>query len=428
MKLRATLVDRTVLDPTQETVPRGFRAPGTAFMIIGGLLGAFGAYLFQVIGGRVLGPAEFAPIGVLWTVLFIGITVVLVPLEQYVTREASRGRQVLEADRRVLVVVGLSSAVVGWLFAWSTRDSLFDGRGVYAVVLGAALVGYTVFVAAKGILAGHRRFKEVGWVLIGEAALRLGVAVAVLAVARSAPALAWSLAAAPLACLLLGFWRHDRPVREVAATSPAGFLGAYVLGSAASQILLAGAPLGVALLGGSPELISVTFVTFTLYRGPLTLIYALQGRILPFLVRMAENDGAGLRRLAVWVLGGGLVLVVVGAGVGWLVGPQVVSLLYGEAFTPTRTVAALAAGGVVAASTTQVAGQVLVARGRTGFLAGAWVVGLIAGLVTMFSSPGEPALVVGVAFLVGELAALLTLGALTVGRAGTAATRGTVAG
>ena len=50
---------------TQELDKRGFKAPGTGFMVAGGLIGAVGAYLFQVYGGRALGPEAFAPISVL---------------------------------------------------------------------------------------------------------------------------------------------------------------------------------------------------------------------------------------------------------------------------------------------------------------------------------------------------------------------------
>src|SRR5680860_527642 len=82
--------------------PRGFRAPGTALLLAGTLVGAIAAYLFQVFGIRTLGEAAFAPIAQLWTIFFILVTVVLIPLEQYVTREASRGRKVLRADRSVI--------------------------------------------------------------------------------------------------------------------------------------------------------------------------------------------------------------------------------------------------------------------------------------------------------------------------------------
>ena len=78
-----------------EAEPRGFRAPGTTFMVAGGLIGAVGAYIFQAYGGRQLGTEAFAPVAQLWTVFFIIATVLLVPVEQYITREVAGGRKVI---------------------------------------------------------------------------------------------------------------------------------------------------------------------------------------------------------------------------------------------------------------------------------------------------------------------------------------------
>ncbi len=50
----------------------------------------------------------------------------------------------------------------------------------------------------------------------------------------------------------------------------------------------------VAALGGDEHLRSIMFVTFTLYRAPLTLIYNLQGRVLSLLVRL--ESGVEIRR------------------------------------------------------------------------------------------------------------------------------------
>ncbi|MDH3251133.1 MAG: hypothetical protein OEQ47_19345, partial [Acidimicrobiia bacterium] len=82
-------VDSDQADLTTST-PRGFRAPGTSMLLGGTVAGAVAAYLFQAVGNRTLGEAAFAPIAQLWTVFFILVTVALIPLEQYVTREASR--------------------------------------------------------------------------------------------------------------------------------------------------------------------------------------------------------------------------------------------------------------------------------------------------------------------------------------------------
>jgi O-antigen/teichoic acid export membrane protein len=184
----------------------------------------------------------------------------------------------------------------------------------------------------------------------------------------------------------------------------------YVIASAASQILLAGAPLAVLALGGGPELISIAFVTFTLYRAPLTLTYLLQGRVLPYLVRMVETgDRTDTDRLISRVMAVGVGLCLAGAMTGYLIGADVVQLLLGAEFRPTPEVAGLVAGGVVAAVTTQLVGQVLVAEGRTGALAIVWSLGLAVAVVVLVVSSLDPLTRAALAFALGELMALTAM-------------------
>lgn len=395
-------VDSDQADLTTST-PRGFRAPGTSMLLGGTVAGAVAAYLFQAVGNRTLGEAAFAPIAQLWTVFFILVTVALIPLEQYVTREASRGRKVLRDDRRVVGVTALGTSTVGGVVALVFLDTLFAGDHLFIAYLVLLPIGYATLTVGKGVLAGHRRFGLMGWLLFWEGAVRLIAAFVLIAIATSARSLAWAMVAAPFAALATRFWRFDTATAEVATTRASGFLGAYMVGSSASQLMLAGAPLAIALLGGPPELVSTVFLTFTLFRGPLTLIYSLQGRILPFLVKIAE-DGGGFRSITGRIVLAGLGLAMVGGGVGWLIGPEVVELLFDA--SPDRVVTALAAAGVVAASTTQVSGQVLVALGGTGRLATAWVAGLFAAVAVLPFVGLTPDRSVAVAFLSGELVAL----------------------
>lgn len=395
---------------------RGFRASGTGHMVAGSLIGAFGAYLFQLVGGRALGTEAFAPISVLWTVLFILATVVLVPLEQYITREASLGRRVLRTNLVPIVSVTGGAAVAGGAFVLITSDALFDGERVFAIQIVLLMIGYAMLLVGKGVLAGHRQFKNIGWVLFWENTVRLAAGVIFLGFVVNAEVLGWAMVIAPLAALGTRFWRFDLPSAQPRPTGQArSFLGSYIAGSAASQLMLAGAPLGVAALGGGPALISITFVTFTLYRGPLTLIYALQGRILPYLVRMVEEGSSGLRRISLGVLVGGGGLSVAGGAVGYLVGPEVVTLLFGPAFEPDRLVAAMAAAGVVAASTAQIAGQILVAARGTGKLATAWAIGLAVAVVVLVVEPYAIDLTVAFGFLLGEATAATVVAAMTLG-------------
>ena len=400
-----------------ETEPRGFRAPGTTFMVAGGLLGAVGAYLFQVLGGRALGPEAFAPVSVLWTAFFILATILLVPVEQYVTREVASGRKAIPHDLVPSLTVAGLGAVVGGGFVAFTLDSLFEGDPQYIAQIALMMVGYALMMVGKGVLAGTRNFSQVGWVLVVESAGRFLAGVVAVVFFANAVSLGWAMVAGSFSVLLLGWWRYDTGDPRAPAAPARGFLGGYVGGTSSSQILLGGAPLAVAALGASPALISVVFVTFTLYRAPLTLIFALQGRILPYLVGLAHDaNHTKLVRIVRQVVSAGAGLVVAGGVVGWLIGPEVVTLLFGAEFAPSSTVAAFAAAGVTAAATAQIASQILVAEARTKRLALAWMAGLAVGLVVLAVAPGAPDVRVAVAFFAGEVAALTAMAVLAVRR------------
>lgn len=402
---------------TVQTEPRGFRAPGTAFMVAGAVLGAILAYAFQRAGGMAIGPEAFAPISVLWTLLFILATVLLVPVEQYVTREVASGRRAIPHDLKPMWALATIAAALGGGFVALTLEDLFEGDWQYVAHIVLLMVGYALLFFGKGVLAGTRRFATVGWVLIVENGARLVIGIIVIQLFADAPSLAWAMVAGGFATLALRWWRFDRGDSGRPSAPPRRFLAGYVGGTATSQVLLAGAPLAVAALGGSPALISIVFITFTLYRAPMTFIFAVQGRILPYLVRLHhDGDDLKLGRIAMGVVGGGAALAAMGGLVGWLVGADVVELLFGSEFAPSRVVAGLAAGGVVAASAAQIASQTLVAEARTSRLTIAWSGGLLVGLVALLLIPGGPDVRVAVAFAAGEVTALTLMGILAINR------------
>jgi O-antigen/teichoic acid export membrane protein len=389
----------------------GFRARGTGLMVAGSLISALGAYVFQIVGGRALGPEGFAPVSVLWTLAFILATVVLVPVEQHITREAAAGRKVLTWTGLIPALVAIAVAVlIGTLFVLLTLDTAFLGESAFLIVAVVLFLTYGLYEVGKGLLAGHRQFGLVGWALIGESVGRLVLALAFLAITPDAISLGWAMSLGTLFVLGTRFWRFDHEAPSGSISGASKFLGIYILGSAASQTLLAGAPLAVLALGGGPVAISISFVTFTLYRAPLTLTYLLQGRLLPYLVRMAETgDREEADRLMSRLLWIGAGLCLAGALTGYLVGPDVVELLLGGEFRPSREVATLVAGGVVAAVTTQVVGQFLVARGRTLALTVVWSLGLVAAVLVLVVSDLEPLTRTALAFAVGEVVALTAM-------------------
>jgi len=386
-------------------------------MVAGGLIGAVGAYIFQAYGGRELGTEAFAPIAQLWTVFFIIATVLLVPVEQYVTREVASGRKAIPQDLIPAMSVAGVGALLGGGFVLFTIDRLFAGSWQYVLQIVLLMIGYGLLFVGKGVLAGRRRFADVGWVLVVETVVRLAAGIVAIQLFASAESLGWAMVLGGFAVLGLRWWRFDQGDTKAPVAPPSVFLGGYVGGAASSQVLLGAAPIAVALLGGSEELQSVVFATFTLYRAPLTLIFALQGRILPYLVAIAgSSDRQRLGRYARSVVVVGAGLAVLGGLVGWLIGPEVVSLLFKPEFAPTSTVAALTAAGVMAAATAQIAGQVLVAEARTSRMAAAWFGGLVTAVVALITLGGEPDLRVALAFAIGEGVALVLMALLAIKR------------
>ena len=312
-----------------EANPRGFRAPGTTFMVAGGLIGAIGAYIFQAYGGRQLGTEAFAPVAQLWTVFFIIATVLLVPVEQYITREVAGGRKVIPGDLVPAMTVAGLGAIVGGGFVFFTLDQLFAGRSQYVIQIVLLMIAYGLLVVGKGVYAGRRQFAKVGWVLIVESVVRLAAGIVAIQLAASAESLGWAMVLGGFSILGMGWWRYDEGHIRPPAAPPTRFLGGYVGGTASSQVLLGAAPVAVALLGGDQAIQSIVFATFTLFRAPLTLIFSLQGRVLPYLVGMADSgDRKGLAQIARLVVIAGVVLAGLGALVGWFFGPEVVSLLF----------------------------------------------------------------------------------------------------
>jgi O-antigen/teichoic acid export membrane protein len=391
-------------------------------MVMGTIVAALGAYALQFAGGRTLGPEGFAPVSAIWTLMFIITSVVHLPMEQQVTRLVATGEGI-RAGRRILASAIALAVVVGVGFVAATLTSLFEGDRVYAWQAAVLFAAVGIAAVRRGELAGSTAYHSYGYATIAQTITMLLVGIVALVLVGTAHGLIWGLALAPLANLL---FRAPRPTvrrgdRPDAATTdrPTGesahgrFLGAYIGASVSSQGLLAAGPLAVVLIGGNAATVSILFVTFTLFRAPLTLLYAMQARFLPVLVRFhVRGDTRRLSSTMIRVAASGAVLAPIGFVAGWTVGPLIIELFYGSAFAPAAVVAAAIAAGVVLATATHLAGQVLVATGQTGQLAIAWTTGLVTAAAALVTLPGTASARVAVSFLLGEAVALAAVSVL----------------
>lgn len=380
--------------------PAATAPSGTRAVLIGGALSGVAAYAFTILGTRVLGEVAYAPVGVLWTLQYLILTVGLLSLEAFVTREGV----VTGPIRRwvAVLVVGLVGV------ALLAGQRLFGSAApVWAVTTGLLGLGFSTFVLERGLAAARGDFRTYALLTGGESLVRLVVAGVVVATWPTAEAMALTLPAGVLAMTALGWVRRrrrPRPTVVAPVTSGVGrFLAATTLANAVAQLLLAGGPLLTALVGAAPAVTSQVFVTTTAARAPLVLLYSgLLARLLPA-VRSA--DGPQLRRMVARSTVLTVGLAVLGAGVAWAIGPWLVSVTFGPGLAPGRGFAALTAASVVLAVALLSANQVLIAVGAADRLPAPWVVAFVVGLGVAVTLGVAADLRAGLATLIGLLAA-----------------------
>jgi O-antigen/teichoic acid export membrane protein len=402
-------------------VTRGLRTRGTQWMVVGAALAGVGAYLFQVIGTRSLGEVAYAPIGALWTIQYLIVSIVLYPVETYVTHRTLVRRDAGEARAPSAVKLWAwiaAFAIVLTGVSWLLRYQLFQGMGDLALVVGLVTCTFGAFVIVRGRLAGTERFKAYGLVTGSESMGRALLAAGVVAVAASTRALAWTMPFGALvaSALWLILKRRPREARALGAAPaepprPMTFLALMIGANAILQLLLAGAPLVLAFLGAAPAQVSILFVALTAARVPLFFLFSgVLSRLLPTFLRLAGSDqGRALRRVASGIAIGTLAAAILGGLVAAVVGSPLLGLLFGRTFAPPWWVAAGATTGVLLATGSMILNQVLNAQGLPGRSLSAWVLALAAGGLSIAVLGRSPTARVVGAFVIAETVALLAL-------------------
>ncbi len=400
------------------------RSDGTLDIILGSLVAGIGAYIYQFLGGRSLGAEAFAPIGALLTAHFLAFVIFLLPVEQFVIRRLTLGDSGWVVPVRAIIMVATVGIAAGAV-VWTVADDYFDGDAKFIFFVFATVAFHFYFAVGRGYLAGYRRFRAYGLVSGAASMFRLVIAIGVVVVAPSVAGFAWAQVLGPL---VIVFWRPFREPKErregsrgglaehhVESIDDKGLLSGLVLSSAASQALLLAGPLVAGALGATDVEFSILYATLLLARAPLTFGYNLIARVLPPFTEMAARGER--RELRAWARGMAIAsafLAFIGAGLGALLGPVLVSVAFGSDFRPPVEIAALAAAGVVLAGGGLFIGQILVARGQPLRLAIVWMFALVASTAVVMMPFEDPIMDVTVAFLVGEIVAMiaLVLGAL----------------
>lgn len=391
----------------------------SSILAIGSLLSGLAAYAFIAIGTRTVGSESFAPVSVLWTLWAMSAAVFTFPVQHWVIRtieaDSSEGR--VRSALPSLFTASLVVSVILGLVSWVLRVSLFSEDGAVFPLLAAIVPLGTVFMGLnRGVLSARLRFRSTSLAIAGENLIRASAAL----VATTAAGLGVAL----IAGFTVGFFwpsslKLDKSGEPPAERSPLAFLGGVAGGSLIGQIVLTSGPLVLALIGGSPTQITGLFSALALFRAPYMIAIGVTPRMTAWLTRIVLDSGQpAIKRITYRTLLICLVVAATAAVLGAMIGPEVLTLVFGpEVVLSSTTMAIVAAGSVIAVCTLFLT-LLMLAAARTGLISTSWTVAAAVGVALVLTGIGSPVDTVALGFLGAEAFALAAISVAAVrGRA-----------
>jgi O-antigen/teichoic acid export membrane protein len=403
----------------------GERSYGSGARLLSIGIAATGLFTFAYfsVASHVLDDDAYGRVSLLWSVLFVTMSVIYRPVEQLLSRTiADRRARGLEGGHplRVPATIQASFAaaflVVAFALHGPIEDGLFDGESALYWILIAATLAYAASYFARGYLAGHQWFGLYGALVLFESLSRFCFPVAVaVGLASGETAVALGIMAAPLASLMVIPWalrRHEAaadaaPRDRGAIRESAGFAGSVAAIQLAEQTLLNAA---VLLVADSTKA-GVVFSALLIARAPLQLFQAVQTSLLPHLAGLEATEGheafAKAIRTTVLAIAGFAGAVAVGL---LAIGPFVMDVLFPSDTDYGRVGLAVIALGMGLHLTAGTLNQAALARGRAHQAAAVWLAAAAAFVVWMLLPVVNDELVraeVGYAGAAGLLCGLL---------------------
>ena len=391
---------------------------GRGAAILSAGIGATGLITFAYfsLASYSLPEDEYGRITLLWSAVFITVSVLYRPVEQLLSRTIAdhdargvAGTEHLRIAATIQLALGVAFAVVALVLRDPIENDLFGGSSTLYWVLLVAVLAYAASYFARGYLAGHRLFTLYGGLVLMEASSRCLFALAVaIGIAEGQSAVALGMAAAPIVSLavvppalarrlapsaapdadpaLLDAAAREEPAArepEFTLARGAGFAAAVLLIMLCEQTFLNAGPLLVKATedNGGAALAGFTFNVLLIARAPLQLFQAIQTSILPHLTRLrASGESDPFRRsvnltiTAIVAFAGSVALVMLVAG------PQVMDLLFGGDFDYERGGLVLVAIGMGLYLSAATLNQALLAHGMAAHASACWA-GAAAGFV-----------------------------------------------
>jgi O-antigen/teichoic acid export membrane protein len=360
-------------------------------------------FAYFALASHSLPENEYGRITLLWSSVFITVSVLYRPVEQLLSRTIAdrdargiEGTEHLRVAATIQLALGVLFAVVALALRGPIQDNLFAGSSTLYWILIATVLAYAASYFARGFLAGHHRFGLYGGLVLMEASSRCLFALAVaVGIAEGQDAVALGMAAAPIVSLAVVPWALGRGLRAAPASATgetelergaglepqftlahgSGFAVAVLAIMLSEQTFLNAGPLLVEASEGArgAALAGFTFNVLLIARAPLQLFQAIQTSILPHLTRLraaGETDpfkrSVNLTLVAIAGFAACVALVMLA------IGPLLMDLVFGDKFDYERLGLVLVSIGMGLYLGAATLNQALLAHGRAAHAACAW--------------------------------------------------------
>jgi O-antigen/teichoic acid export membrane protein len=395
---------------------------GAAILSVGIGITGLVTYAYFALASHTLSSHDYGGITLLWSTIFIIVSVLYRPVEQMLSRTISdrdvrgqAGNEHLRVAVTIQLVLGVLFLVLALAFHGPLQNKLLNGSSTLYWVLIGAVLGYAASYFARGFLAGHRRFGLYGGLVFMEAISRFMFALVVtVGLFSGQSVVALGMVAAPLLSLSVVPWavrrsikRSDDPpaqdtdshyVAEFDAASAGepseeveftlshgtGFAAAVLLIMISEQTFLNAGPLLVKATEGAAGSAVAGFVfnALLIARAPLQLFQAIQTSILPSLTRMAVGGEDDPFRRSVRLTLSAVAVFAACVAVGFLaLGPWLMHVLFGGHHHYARGGLVIIAVGMGVYLSAATLNQAALAQARAREAAVAWVCTAVAFIV-----------------------------------------------
>jgi O-antigen/teichoic acid export membrane protein len=310
-------------------------------------------YLYFAIASHELSREQYGQVAVLWSAVFIVVSILQRPVEQLLSRTISQnianGTPIAHTVRiaaTIQVSVAVAFDVVALALRGPIQDNLLHGNSTLYWIGVAAITAYGASYFARGFLAGSHRLTIYALQIISESVARTAFPTAVaLGIASGQTAVAMGIVAAPTLSLIVvpfAFFRRfggeqvadqavaDVPPSEFTLASGGRFAAAVFLIMLSEQTFLNAGPLLVNATAGAAAA-GYIFNVLMIARAPLQLFQAVQTSLLPHLTTLGsrgeEEDFRASVRVTILAIAGFAALVVLAMIVA---GPQLMHIAFGK--------------------------------------------------------------------------------------------------